>query len=139
MFITVPKEPLEFLDHVEGPPKSPLKPGRVIRGYEHSDDSTPFKIESVNIASKTGESKKFIECELYSDNMQIPDTACWFVVEVKYNWRIATGRQDSDTIVTDGDNFYLARRDLGKSQFHLNNFTRDLIISEIQRFAGVVK
>ena len=98
----------------------------------------PIQIVNVSIAAALKTGRRFIEVEVMSENIVVPDIDCWFYIEIVYPWRLKNGQYDSDKILTDGDNYYLCRRDLAKSPFVLNTYSKTKIEEEIQRYVSTI-
>jgi len=99
----------------------------------------PIDVKLVSLAVKTAAiSRKFIECEVMSDNIVVPDVDCWFYIKVVYPWRIKSGKIDSDAILTDGESFYVASRDLANSPFILNDYSFGKLTEAIEKFVSAL-
>ena len=161
MKIVVKKEPLKFqkggheqfapTDYKEAQKEWAFaqKRGENIRFHSRPTGSTailsedwpvddPIHICKVSIATATKTGKRFIEVELMANIIMVPDTNCWFYIEIIYPWRIKTGRQDSDKILTDGDIYYICRRDLAKSPFVLNEYSKTKIEEAIGQYVSTI-
>lgn len=91
-----------------------------------------FEVVSVDVAVKNGR-----EIHIGSKDMVRPDADCWFCVQIQYsNLRLKNGAVDHDTIITNGDEFWRAKRDLGESPFILNQAVIETINQAITHFLG---
>ncbi len=95
-----------------------------------SDERQKIKVRQVAMAVKKG-----IEVQIGSTAICDPDADCWFAVTLEYDWRKRNGATDHDTIITQGTEFFLARRDLGDTKLVLNEHARHTITKAIERFA----
>lgn len=95
-----------------------------------SDEVQKIKVKQVAVAVKKG-----IEVQIGSNAICDPDADCWFAITLQYDWRKRNGETDSDVIITQGQEFFLARRDLGDTKLVLNERARTLITNAVKRFA----
>lgn len=94
-----------------------------------SDEKQKLKVKQVAVALKKG-----IEVQIGTWGVCDPDADCWFAVTLQYDWYKKNGELDKDTIITQGQEFYLARRDLGDTKLVLNEHARRTITKAIERF-----
>lgn len=109
---------------------------RVAVEYDNDPVDDPITIKSVSIVVVTKETKQYLECEIMHDNIVVPDARCMFYVRVQYPWRIKSGAWDTDEILTDGELFYLATRNLAKTPFKLNDYSKTKLTDAIAEFCG---
>ena len=127
--ITIKKIPLVYRSGDYPPTSKGLKARRYLA--DETPSPSDHKIGEVSIAALEVDGKKLAQYRVMSGCMAIPDQLCWFYVEYVYPWRLQTGAQDSDRILTDGETFFLVNRDLAQSPFVLNDFTKGLINAAI--------
>jgi len=127
MLITIKKTPLTYQYGNNHPTHKKLKAKRYDNYGEH-------KIGTVSIAVLEQDGNKLAQYRVMGDSIVTPGILCWFYVEYIYPWRLQTGAQDIDRILTDGETFFLVSRDLAQSPFILNDFTRNLINTAITKF-----
>lgn len=94
-----------------------------------STERQQFKIKFVQLATKKG-----IEVKINSEEMVNPEVECWFTISLEYPWTKKNSVNDSDVIVTDGQEFFLCRRDLGKSKFIFNKHSQKRLLEGISKF-----
>lgn len=91
-----------------------------------------LKTTEVEVAVKKGR-----EIHIGSRDMVRPDADCWFCVCIEYpELRLKTNAIDHDVIITNGNEFWRARRDLGESPFILNDASIEAIHQAITQFLG---
>ncbi len=78
--------------------------------------------------------KRGIEFHIGSNAISDPGADCWFAVHLGYDWQRRDGVTDSDIVTTDGDQYFLCRRNLGDSKMKLTPLVRTLIKDAIQEF-----
>jgi hypothetical protein len=79
--------------------------------------------------------KKGIAVQINSQHLVDPGADCWFAVCLEYpGCTKKNGAPDYDIVLTNGDVYYLCRRDLGKSRLFLNKRVRDKIAKAISRY-----
>ncbi len=88
-----------------------------------------FCVKQVAIGVRNG-----IEFHINSMVATDPKSDCWFAVELSYSWSRRDGYNDSDTIITNGDSYFLCRRNLGETRMKLTPLVRSTIQTAIEEF-----
>jgi len=135
--LTIKKEPLEFQPDAQIDLKK-LKNKRYHNSTWEPQNATfggnTLRVTEVSIAVLRQDGKRFAQFDVMGADLVVPDKLCWFYVKVEYPWRIRTGAQDDDEFLTDGEVFYIARRDLADSPFVLNTENKEIINAAIASF-----
>jgi hypothetical protein len=92
-------------------------------------DDQSAKAIDVAICTKDG-----MNVRVRSPDMVVPDTECYFYVKLDLPWKRPDGSDDYEEIITDGDNFYIAFRSLGKQRLKWTEAIQNIIIQAIQKF-----
>jgi hypothetical protein len=95
--------------------------------------SQTVKIAWVRLAVRTG-----IEVVINASHMTDPGADCWFAVKLDYCWLKRDGSPDCDILITNGDEFYLCRRGLGKTKLILNRQLWRRIKSALRRYVSTL-
>jgi hypothetical protein len=97
-------------------------------------------VKAVSVGCKVGS-----EVRIMSMDMATPGSECWFVVDVAYTTSVPIAKsyvkdwrnqeQDSDTLATNGDEYYVVRRSIGLSRLFITDEVHQLIMTHISQFA----
>jgi len=137
-YLTIRKQELKFREggSDQFQPAGDYK--SALQQYLNDPSDDPIDVQSVSIVVVTQESKKFFECQLMHDNIVVPDAQCMFYIRIVYPWHIKSGARDADEILTDGERFYLVTRNLAKTPFKLNDYSRDKLNAAITKFVETI-
>jgi hypothetical protein len=69
-----------------------------------------------------------------SSDMAAPDSECYFYIKLQHSWCRSDGTKDFDEIITDGENFYIAFRSLGKVRMTWTEDLKQSVLYAIQQF-----
>lgn len=87
-----------------------------------------FFVNWVRLASKQG-----ISVRVDDPDLAVPSVDGWFAIGISFR-QSDVGVNNADTLITNGDEFYLGRRRNGKSPFVLTPTTRQIIFKTLTEF-----
>ena len=92
-------------------------------------DGQGTKAIDVAICTKQG-----MEVRVRGNDMAIPDADCYFYIKLEHPWKRPDGSTDYDEIITNGDDFFIAFRSLGKQRLKWTAAVRDITIQAVHAF-----
>lgn len=86
-----------------------------------------------SVVSKTALCSKNGISVRIEDELCDPLRECYFYVLLKHPWARVDGSDDFDEIVTDGDEFYIANKMVGKQRMVWTEETKNLVLESITK------